>query len=125
MPTWTREDGAPVILFDPTLEISPFTLFRRLQQDRSPLLVDIRTGEQTTFLRGAVDGSAPEWCPPDEQTEVVLFDADGSAALSKAQALREAGYERVKVLFGGLDLYEFSLDPRVVGQETFLEVSDS
>ncbi|MDH3255452.1 MAG: hypothetical protein OEM62_10700 [Acidobacteriota bacterium] len=125
MPTWTREDGAPVILFDPTLEISPFTLFKRLQRDGAPLLVDIRSGAHATSLRGAISGSAPEWCPPDEQTEVVLFDDDGTAALSKAKALREAGYGRVKVLFGGLDLYEFSLDPRVVGQETFLEVTDS
>ena len=38
--------------------------------------------------------------------------------------LHGAGYERVKMLFGGLELYEFSLDPEVVGSETFLERTD-
>ena len=34
--------------------------------------------------------------------------------------MQSAGYPRVKALFGGLELYEFSLDPEVVGQETYL-----
>jgi hypothetical protein len=34
--------------------------------------------------------------------------------------MQAAGYPRVKALFGGLDLYEFSLDPEVLGQDTFL-----
>ena len=37
-----------------------------------------------------------------------------------AGRLQSRGYGRVKALFGGLDLYEFSLDPEVVGSETFL-----
>jgi hypothetical protein len=28
----------------------------------------------------------------------------------------------VKMLFGGLELYEFSLDPGVVGEGTYLEI---
>lgn len=33
---------------------------------------------------------------------------------------QSAGWPRVEALFGGLELYEFSLDPEVVGQETYL-----
>jgi hypothetical protein len=51
---------------------------------------------------------------------VVLFDDDGAVAIDGARHMQAAGYPRVKALFGGLDLYEFSLDPEVVGQETFL-----
>ena len=33
---------------------------------------------------------------------------------------QQAGDERCRALFGGLDLYEFALDPAVVGGETYL-----
>jgi hypothetical protein len=39
--------------------------------------------------------------------------------------MQAAGWPRVRALFGGLDLYEFSLDPEVVGEETFLVRSTS
>jgi len=51
---------------------------------------------------------------------VVLFDDDGTTAVDGARHMQGAGWPRVKALFGGLDLYEFSLDPEVVGEETFL-----
>jgi hypothetical protein len=51
---------------------------------------------------------------------VVLFDDDGSIAIDGARHMQAAGWPRVKALFGGLELYEFSLDPEVVGEETFL-----
>ncbi len=51
---------------------------------------------------------------------MVLFDDDGSAAVELAARLIEAGHSRVRALFGGLELYEFSLDPQVVGAETYL-----
>ena len=50
----------------------------------------------------------------------MLFDDDGSAAVAAAAAWIEEGHARVRALFGGLDLYEFSLDPQVVGAETYL-----
>jgi hypothetical protein len=34
--------------------------------------------------------------------------------------MQAAGWPRVKALFGGLQLYEFALDPEVVGAETYL-----
>lgn len=59
------------------------------------------------------------WRPP-EDTEVVLFDNDGSEAVTHAARWQDEGCERVRALFGGLELYEFSLDPEVVGCNTYL-----
>ena len=51
---------------------------------------------------------------------MVLFDDDGGTAVDLAARWVEAGHPRVRALFGGLELYEFSLDPQVVGTETYL-----
>ena len=119
MPTYNREDGAPVVEFDPRLEISPFALFRRLRQGRPPQLVDVRPEPRRWTLEGAGPFPGTDWLP-DADAEVVLFDDDGSEAFALAHDLQEQGAERVKALFGGLQLYEFSLDPQVVGDETYL-----
>ena len=70
-------------------------------------------------LRGGIPYPGPEWSPPKEE-DVILFDDDGSIAIEGARHMQAAGWTRVKALFGGLELYEFSLDPEVVGEETFL-----
>ena len=126
MPTYLRPDDKPVVQFDPLLEISPFTLFRRLQQGNAPRLVDVRaeSDNRSRTLQGAVRYEGEDWRP--EQTEqVVLFDTDGSAAEPIARRLHAEGYEAVKILFGGIELYEFALDPNVVGDETFLVDAES
>ena len=121
MPFHLRDDGKPVVAFDPRLEISPFALFRRLDEGKEVLLVDVRAREESgRTLKGAVRPAGDDWRPPPEK-DVVLFDDDGSAAVEVAQRLIEAGHPRVRALFGGLDLYEFSLDPQVVGAETYLQ----
>lgn len=123
MPFHLRDDGKPVVAFDPRLEISPFALFRRLDQGQELVLVDVRpaAGRERT-LRGAEPWAGDGWQPPAE-VDVVLFDDDGSAAVELAARLQQAGHPRVRALFGGLELYEFSLDPQVVGAETFLVAS--
>lgn len=119
MPTTYRDDGKPVVQFDPRLEISPFALFRRLREDRAPLLVDVRPQPGERTLEGAISLPDDSWRPPEE-TDVVLFDDDGTAAVAHTERLQQAGFERTRALFGGLELYEFSLDPEVVGQGTYL-----
>ena len=121
MPTFLRPDDKPVVQFDPRLEISPFALFRRLREQRAPRLVDVRRQPEQWTLRGAESGSVETWRPSREDEEVVLFDHDGSRAVDRADQLQRQGFSRVKALFGGLELYHFSLDPRVVGDETFLD----
>jgi rhodanese-related sulfurtransferase len=119
MPTRYLDDETPVVQFDPQLEISPFILFRRLKEGQAPILIDVRTEPGPLTLHGAIPYPGPEWSPPADQ-DVVLFDDDGAVAIDGARHMQAAGYPRVKALFGGLDLYEFSLDPEVVGQDTFL-----
>lgn len=119
MPTRFLEDSTPVVQFDPQLEVSPFVLFRRLKEGQGPLLVDVRPETRLLTLMGAVPYPGPEWSPPADR-DVVLFDDDGSVSLDGARHMQAAGWPKVKALFGGLELYEFSLDPQVVGEETFL-----
>jgi hypothetical protein len=109
----------PVFQFDPELEVSPFALFRSLKEGRPPRLVDARTAPGALTLAGAIPWPGPEWTPPAGE-DVVLFDEDGAVALKIARYLQEAGFQRVRALFGGLALYDFALDPAVVGAETFL-----
>lgn len=119
MPTRFLADSTPVVQFDPQLEVSPFTLFRRMKEGRPPRLVDVRPEPGALTLAGAIPYPGPEWSPPAEE-DVVLFDDDGSSAIAGARHMQAAGWPRVKALFGGLELYEFSLDPEVVGEETYL-----
>lgn len=119
MPTRYLDDETPVVQFDPLLEVSPFLLFRRIQEGQPPVLIDVRPEPGPLTLQGAIPYPGPDWSPPADQ-DVVLFDDDGATAIDGARHMQAAGYPRVKALFGGLDLYEFSLDPEVVGQETFL-----
>jgi rhodanese-related sulfurtransferase len=121
VPTRFLEDGAgtPVVQFDPLLEVSPFALFRLLREGQAPLLVDVRPEPGPLTLAGAILYPGPEWSPPADQN-VVLFDDDGALAVDGARHMQAAGFPRVKALFGGLELWEFSLDPQVVGEETYL-----
>lgn len=119
-PRGESDERVPVVQFDPRLEVSPFTLFRRLAEGSAPLLVDVRPEPGPLTLAGAERHPEAGWEPPADR-DVVLFDDDGAAAVARARDLQERGRPRVKALFGGLQLYEFSLDPQVVGEETYLE----
>jgi hypothetical protein len=109
----------PVLRFDPRTDISPYALFRALKEGRPPRLVDVRAEPGALTLTGAIPWPGPEWMPPAGE-DVVLFDEDGADALEIAHRLQAAGFPRVRALFGGLALYDFALDPAVVGAETFL-----
>ena len=124
MPIYQRSDGKPVVEIDPGLEVSPFTLFRRLREGRSPLLIDVRAQPGETTLRDSIGLPDATWEPPDK-TEIVLFDDDGTLAVDLVRKFQADGHEGVRALFGGLDLYVFSLDPDVVGEETFLVATGS
>ena len=119
MPTRYLDDETPVVQFDPMLEVSPFALFRRLKEGDTPLLIDVRPEPGQLTLKGSIPYPGPDWSPPADR-DVVLFDENGSIAIDGARHMQAAGYPRVKALFGGLELWEFSLDPEVVGEETFL-----
>lgn len=123
MPTLYNGDK-PVVRFEPTLEVSPFALFRRLTAGDAPLLVDVRRVPSRCTLLGAVPLPPEPWQPPAD-VDTVLFDDDGSLATAEASRLQEAGAPRVRALFGGLELYAFALDPEVLGSDTFLRDPDA
>ncbi len=120
MPTRYRDDEAPVVEFDPRIEISPFAVFRRLREGPAPLVVDVRRRPAGRTLRGALAFPGDDWTPPADR-DVVLFDDSGAEAPPLAARLQAAGFSRVRALFGGLELYEFALSADVVGKETFLD----
>lgn len=119
MPTRFLDDATPVVQFDPQLEVSPFALFRRIKDGDPAVLIDVRPAPGRLSLQGALPYPGPDWAPPADR-DVVLFDDDGITAVDGARHMQAAGWPRVRALFGGLELYEFSLDPQVVGEETFL-----
>jgi hypothetical protein len=119
MPTRHTTKGTPVVQFDPQLEVPPYTIYRRLKEGDPPLLVDVRPGGGRLALMGARALPAHGWTPPADM-DVVLVDDDGSDAVALARRLQAAGFSRVRALFGGLALYEFALDPQVVGSDAYL-----
>jgi hypothetical protein len=118
MPTNYDEDAAPIVQFDARLEISPFLVFRRLREGKPVTLVDVRKEPKGHTLEGSEPLTAEFEPPPGHTT--VLFDDDGTLAIDIAEAFQERGHAQVKALFGGLELWKFSLDPNVVGEHTYL-----
>ena len=119
MPTRHTTRGTPVVQFDPQLEVPPYTVYRRLKEGDPPLLIDVRPAGGRLALMGARAMPAPDWTPPREM-DVVLVDDDGATAVEMARVFQAAGFPKVRALFGGLQLYEFSLDQQVVGTENYL-----
>ena len=118
MPTHFDDDETPIVQFDLRYEISAFLIFRRLRDGKPVTLIDVRANRQGYTLEGSEPVTA-EWVPPNDRP-VVLFDDDGKEAIAAAEYYHQKGFTNVKALFGGLELWKFSLDPEVVGEETFL-----
>jgi hypothetical protein len=118
MPTKYDEDAAPNVQFDARLVISPFLVFRRLREGKPVTLIDVRKETKGHTLEGSEPLTADFEPPPDHTT--VLFDDDGTLAIDIVDAFHERGHPQVKALFGGLELWKFSLDPHVVGEHTYL-----
>lgn len=118
-------DPVPIDLdLDPEIHLSPYTLYRWLSEGRRLLLADVRPRPQggappERTLLGAEIVPGPDWTPP-AGLPVILFDDDGRTAAPLARRLRTAGHGQVHALFGGLELYDYALDPQVVGEERCL-----
>jgi rhodanese-related sulfurtransferase len=99
--------------------MSPFILFRRLRDGQPLELIDVRQTPTAVRIEGSTPWPGSQFEPIGDR-DVVFIDDDGSTALELAAELQERGFDRVKALFGGLELYTFALDPEVVGDGTFL-----
>lgn len=106
-PSSPEETPFEIEPFDPEIHVSPHALFRRLKD----ALEGVGRGPDG---EGGQGGEGPE------ERNVILVDADGLEATRRARELREAGHQRVFALYGGLELYDYALDPLVVGEERFL-----
>jgi hypothetical protein len=76
MPTFLRPDNKPIVQFDPTIEISPFALFRRLKEGHALLLVDVRAIREELTLEvpspiRVRHGSLPRALTPYSSTSTV------------------------------------------------------
>jgi hypothetical protein len=122
----------PRVTFDPEVDLSPYELFRRLREGRPPELFHLVDGASEPDPAGrpcrTLRGSVPlprgrldrGWRPPTGR-DCALFDEDGARARAAVLALMARGVTGVRALYGGLRLYDYALDPRVVGSERYLE----
>lgn len=113
----------PPVRFDPAIDVSPYELFRRLREGRPPALYHLQGRERFRLtLYGArpvtEDRLRAGWTPPEEES--FWLDGDGVRSREVALDLRRRGARGVRALFGGLRLYDYALDPRVVGEERYL-----
>lgn len=104
--------------FDPEIHVSPHALFRRLHDAAegmkiAPRLLDLRPPGAAVRFRETVGFS-------ERASGTILVDDDGLEATRRARELRKEGREKIYALYGGMELYDYALDPLVVGTERFL-----
>jgi hypothetical protein len=116
-------DATPPFADPPAIEeplhITPFELFRRLSEGETPTMIDLRADGAT--LRGAT--RRPELRDAGAgitlEDGAILIDWSDAETTRLARLLRAAGRD-VRALYGGIELWDFALDPQVVGEERFL-----
>lgn len=118
-------DAPPLPPLVPGVTLSPYTLFHHLVDGTPVLLVDVRPTPTGLTFTGARPWPGEDWQPPSDKLTVLFDDSgrlegQGPQALVYAQALQRQGRQHVRALYGGLALYDFALDPQVVGEERFL-----
>jgi hypothetical protein len=99
--------------FEEGLHVSPYELFRRLANGERPPMVDLRAIGRS--LVGATRGESGGAFAPG----TILIDRDGLAATEAARRDRAEGRD-TRALYGGIELWDFALDPLVVGEQRFL-----
>jgi len=106
---------------DPTWEIGPREVKRRLDAGESIVLLDVRTEQELALARlhGArhvplqsLAASLPALSEHDDQT-VIVFCHHGRRSMQAAVFLREQGFADVRSMAGGIDLWARAVDPAV------------
>jgi rhodanese-related sulfurtransferase len=101
-------------------EITAEVFAQQLQQDNSPLLLDVREPweYQTASLPGSllmpmgeVPSRAHQELDPDQP--IVVLCHHGARSLSVTMWLRDQGFEHVQSLAGGIDRWSRVVDPAV------------
>jgi len=98
-------------------EISPQDLKARLAGPNRPLLLDVRQDWETKLCRlenavhipiEEIELRADELNPGDE---IVVYCHQGVRSAAVADYLRQRGFQNVRNLAGGLDLWARAVDP--------------
>ena len=100
-------------------EITVDELYERINSGNSPLMIDIRSAEDFSGSRESEYGHIPnarqidilelesrlEELRPYKEKEIVTMCSGGGLSLAAVEILRDAGFNDVKSLKGGTDLW--------------------
>jgi len=114
--------GLPVgYPFNPDWEITPREFVRRRDGGETIVLFDCRTAPERDQARidGALHvpmhelGARIEGLRAHESTPIVVHFHHGARSLQVTAALRQAGFDDVRSLAGGIHLWSLDIDPAV------------
>jgi adenylyltransferase/sulfurtransferase len=100
-------------------EIDAATLSERLQSGDRPVLLDVRTDDEWRICRlpdavhiplQQLSGRFDEL---DSRSEIVVYCHVGGRSAMAVNFLRERGFERVRNLIGGIDVWSLVADPQM------------
>jgi adenylyltransferase/sulfurtransferase len=99
------------------LNITPYQLKQKLDNGENILLLDIR--EEIEYKINRLDGSQliPPYLIPlkmsglDRSAEIILYCKNGIRSMNALKHLKNAGFERVKNLEGGINAWIDQIDP--------------
>lgn len=107
--------------FNPDWEITPREFRRRRDAGESVVLVDCRTAAERDLatIAGSVHlpmhdlGSGIDALRAHESTPIVVHCHHGARSLQVTAALRQAGFDDVRSMAGGIHLWSLDIDPSV------------
>jgi rhodanese-related sulfurtransferase len=107
--------------FNPDWETTPREYVRRRDAGEQIVLLDCRTVPERDLasIAGAVHmpmhelGARIEELRAHESTPVVVFCHHGARSLQVTAALRQAGFDDVRSMAGGIHLWSLDIDPSV------------
>ena len=112
--------GSPPLRIDPEWEVAPHEAKSMLDDPaQAVVLIDCRTPEEHELVR--IEGAllAPlgelssriEGLREHESSTVIVYCHHGRRSLQATAVLRRAGFENVRSLAGGIDLWSRTIDP--------------
>jgi rhodanese-related sulfurtransferase len=104
---------------EPFCDLTPEQLRERIEQGRTPRLIDVRNPDEFELCRlpGAESYPAPQiddWIRDlDPEEEILVYCHHGIKSLHAVMYLTARGFRHVLYLRGGLDAYSLRADPSI------------
>lgn len=107
--------------FNAEWEVTPRDVRRRMQAGETLVLIDCRTSSERDIARieGAIHTPMHDLAShisalrKHEGDPIVVHCHHGARSLQVTAALREAGFENVRSMAGGIHLWSLDIDPQV------------